>query len=96
MRNKDCELGMIEVESDNLGLVEAVNNRKDYSHLSADIFVADLQNLFRCNSNLSLVYVSRKRNLAADWLAKAGRKGMCPLGWEIGRASCRERVCLYV
>ena len=82
-RNIERDLGNVIVESDNLGLVEAVNKRKKYSDRAADIFVADLQNLFRLNSNFSLVYIPRKCNLVADWLAKAGRKGTRPFGWDI-------------
>lgn len=37
MRNKDRDLGKIEVESDNFGIVEVVNNKNDYSNLATDM-----------------------------------------------------------
>ncbi|KAF7825298.1 reverse transcriptase [Senna tora] len=67
--------------SDCLVLVEDVNNNKCSGDWKSAMIVKDIVAKLSSLPNVSVHQVGRRFFVAADWLAKATLKRMCPLDW---------------
>ncbi|KAF7815661.1 reverse transcriptase [Senna tora] len=71
----------VSINSDCLVLVEDANNNKCSGDWKSAMIVKDIVARLSSLPNVSVHHVGRRFSMAADWLAKATLKRMCPLDW---------------
>ncbi|KAK4254136.1 hypothetical protein QN277_009559 [Acacia crassicarpa] len=70
------------LESDNQTLVHCVeNNQPSLCEWQARGIIDDITSVLKSESSFSVIYTPRQGNKAADWLAAATNKEVCPIGW---------------